>query len=187
MMENGIFQGRALPLLAAIALSACTSPEATVNAAEAQSASTQSSQKPESQEHTNPMDGIRDTLPADACAQDGYWSFFEAFVRSAPLRARYTADAVSLRSLAQPGQETGRVAGQNYSGFRLALNDYRWVLAGTDQDVDLKPTQQGNVFRVEYTPVELGPDEEVVRVTGAPGAYVFEHKGGCWELTQELR
>ncbi len=188
-MMNRVFHGWTWPLLAAIALSACNAPIATANTSAAEAARTTeaSSQKPVPQEHTNTMDDIRDALPADACTQDGYWSFFESFVRSASVRTRYTAEAVSLRSLAQPDLETGRVARQDYSGFRIALNDYQWVLAGTTQDVDLKPTQDGNVFRVDYSPVELGPDDEVVRVTGAPGAYVFEHKNGCWELTQELR
>ena len=31
-------------------------------------------------------------LPADACTPEGYWSFFETFVREPTLRARYSDD-----------------------------------------------------------------------------------------------
>lgn len=132
------------------------------------------------------MDAIDTLLPDDACTREGHWSFFESFVRWDAVRARHTADSVSVRSFAQPDREVGRTLGKDV-GFRIALEDYRWVLAGSDQDLDLQPWQEGDVLRVQYTPVELGPDDEVVRTLGAPGAYVFERRNGCWELTQELR
>lgn len=125
-------------------------------------------------------------LPDDACTREGHWSFFEAFVRWDAVRTRHIADTVSVRSFAQPDREMSRTPGRDV-GFRIALEDYRWVLAGSDQDLDLQPLQEGDVLRVQYTPVELGPDDEVVRTLGAPGAYVFERRNGCWELTQELR
>lgn len=178
------------PLLLAAMLVSCAKVPAVESAAAANPPSAKPAPpKPHGQtvrKQEQDMDAIDTLLPDDACTREGHWSFFESFVRWDAVRARHTADSVSVRSFAQPDREVGRTLGKDV-GFRIALEDYRWVLAGSDQDLDLQPLQDGDVLRVQYTPVKLGPDDEVVRTLGAPGAYVFERRSGCWELTQELR
>lgn len=178
-------------LLAALAVScAKVSPAADAAAAASNvappAAAPTASNDPHPKESANAMDNLDTLLPDDACTWEGHWSFFESFVRWDTVRARYTADTVSVRNLSQPEHEIARTPKKDVA-FRIALDDYRWVLAGSEQDLDLQPSQDGDVLRVEYTPVELGPDDEVLRKLGAPGAYVFERRNGCWELTQDLR
>lgn len=193
-MENRTLKSICSALMIATLMTACAkvSPAAATDHQDPASvaanaaAPAQQQNTPVAQEKDTPMDDANNLLPDDACTREGHWSFFESFVRWDAVRARHTADTISVRHLSQPDHEVARTPKKDVA-FRIALDDYRWVLAGSDQDLDLQPSQDGDVFRVEYTPVELGPDDEVVRKLGAPGAYVFERRNGCWELTQELR
>lgn len=115
-------------------------------------------------------------LPSDACTQEGYWSFFEAFARSPKIRQTYTDD--NVRDAINP--------------FRIGLMDYQWVYVEADQGqaretLSLKETRSGNNFRVEYVRAEFGPDDEVVKTHGKPGVYEFQFKAGCWRLTNSIQ
>jgi hypothetical protein len=123
-----------------------------------------------------PASASTNELPGDACTLDGYWSFFEAFARSAQIRDKYTAP--EARSAIAP--------------FRIALVDDRWYYVEAGQEpgqeaLELKDAREGNGFTVEYTKAELGPDGEVVRKLGAPGKYSFQFTNGCWQLAGASR
>lgn len=106
-------------------------------------------------------------MPGDACTPDGYWSFFEAFVRVPALRATHSDDA-------------GRVALQS---FDIAQQDSRWVRA-SDPTVTLDIKEQRDVigFEVATTPVELDADDNVIRALGPVARYRFEFKDPCWQF-----
>lgn len=114
-------------------------------------------------------------LPADACTLEGYWSFFESFARSAPIRQAHTA--VPLRASLEP--------------FRIALVDDRWVYAGSDAQgrefLDLQEHRQDRRFTVEYVRAEFDAEDEVVSTSGTPGTYTFDYLEGCWQLTAATR
>lgn len=106
-------------------------------------------------------------LPADACTPEGYWSFFETFVREPTLRARYSDDG-------------GR---KSLASFDIAQRDSRWVRGGdAGVALDIRETRQGDTFVVAATPVELDADDEVVRTLGETARYRFEFKEGCWRF-----
>lgn len=136
-------------------------------------------------------------LPAAACTPEGYWEFFESYVRSERVRAAYTWPQVQVRRLQAQDQNVATLKKENYDGFRIGLDDSRWVYldatnqAGQSARLDLQEHSNGQTFRVDYTravfeEAEDG-DEKVVKTYGDPGAYVFEFRNGCWHLTQELR
>jgi hypothetical protein len=115
-------------------------------------------------------------LPADACTTEGYWSFFEAFVRSQHVRESHTAAS----------------AREGINPFHIALVDDRWyyVEAGKepgDQPLDLKEARNGDGFRVDYVRAKFGPEDEVVATYGKPGAYVFQFANGCWQLVKTIQ
>lgn len=118
---------------------------------------------------TNPgKDGLE--IPADACTLEGYWSFFEAFVRSPKMRRVHTASG--LRDVVEP--------------FRISLVDDRWVYAGPgakgDELLDLQERRQGRRFEVEYIRATFDEADEVVSTEGSRASYTFEHADGCWRL-----
>lgn len=140
-----------------------------------------------------------------ACEADNFDSFFEAFVRSPQVRKERTARSVEHRSLANPSELLGQIAGTHYQEiFAISLSDYyyvdtvskqKWESGALDsyQDlwVDVEPAQDHS-YKVKYSKAILRDDGEgdgktFVRRYGATMGYVFELKQGCWELTQELR
>lgn len=123
-----------------------------------------------------PVSNPTDELPGDACTREGYWSFFETFVRSKTIREKYTAPEV--RDAIDP--------------FRIALVDDRWYYVEAGQEpgqkaLELKETLENDAFAVEYTKVDLGPDGEVVKKYGPPGKYLFRYANGCWQLASTPR
>lgn len=106
-------------------------------------------------------------LPGDACTPDGYWSFFEAFVRIPRLRAAHS-DAVGRAAL---------------GSFDIAQQDSRWVRAADPTiDLALRETRNASGFEVAATPVELDSDDEIVRAVGETRRYRFALKDGCWQF-----
>ena len=128
------------------------------------------------------------SLAVDACTQKGYWSFFESFVKSEAIRKSHTSPKVVVSSYSGNAKVEGK-----YKQFKIGLFDSSWIYvdpatkSSNVQRLDLKDELIGNTFRVTYQKVDFGPDEELVKTIGAPGAYVFELQNGCWRLTQELR
>lgn len=122
-----------------------------------------------------PGQNVAEHLPSDACTVEGYWSFFEAFVRYPKVREAYTAAS----------------AREGINPFRIALVDYNWhyVPAGKepgDQPLELKETRDGNSFRVDFVRVKLDAEGEVLETYGKSSAYVFHYVSGCWQLAQYI-
>lgn len=107
-------------------------------------------------------------MPGDACTADGYWSFFESFVRYPALRPAHS-DAAGQAALAL---------------FDIAQQDSRWVRATAPAvALDINETRDGNRFAVKAVPVELDPEDEIVRTLGDPRRYRFELSDGCWRFS----
>jgi hypothetical protein len=161
-------------LITALALAACSVP--TGNAApEPVKANPISEVSAQKGSDMSAVQNPSSNLPTDACTQEGYWSFFEAFAQSQEVRDAHTADAV--RSAINP--------------FRISLVDDRWFYvddAGKGeqerQPLELKDVREGNAFRVEYVRAEFDANDEIVKTYGTPGSYVFNFVDGCWQLTQ---
>ena len=62
----------------------------------------------------------------------------------------------------------------------------------TRLNLEIKKTGE-KTFRVDYIKAEFeytggeSEGERLVRTEGAPNAYIFEHRNGCWYLTQKLQ
>lgn len=112
-------------------------------------------------------------LTGDACTAAGYWTFFEAFVRSADVRESYTN--ASAREAIDP--------------FRIVLVDNAWYYvadqsAQPSEMLELKEQVSGDEFRVDYVRAKIDSEGEVTETYGEPGRYVFRHLDGCWRLVQ---
>lgn len=144
------------------------------------------------------------SLP-EYCAPDEYRSFFENFVRGQDdqgkeTRLTYTADIIEVRDYENPSYLIGTLSKKD-DEFSIDLRDYRWVQL-VPSTVDNSPYTRlqidlirinNNTLRVNYIKAHYaydpnGEGEEYLDYTyGEPGAYIFEHRNGCWNLTQKLR
>jgi hypothetical protein len=142
-----------------------------------------------------------------ACDGKDFASLFGHFAQTKAVRLAYTAPEVQIRSIDHPDRILQTVPGRDYRDFKIAMVDYSYVDADSadrffahksetleDLKVDMTETADG-AYRVAYVKVEYGPpsgddgDEQgaIIRTYGHPGAYLFEPRGGCWQLTQDLR
>jgi hypothetical protein len=144
------------------------------------------------------------SLPA-YCSPDEYRSFFENFVRGQDYqgnetRLTYTAELIEVRDYENPSYLIGTLNKKD-DEFSINLRDFRWVqLVPSTVDnspytrlqIDLKRLNN-NTFRVDYIKAQyvyigvVAEEEYLVRTYGEPGAYIFEHRNGCWYLTQKLQ
>lgn len=139
------------------------------------------------------------------CSPDEYRAFFENFVRGQDYqgnetRLTYTADIIEVRDYENPSYLIGTLNKKD-DEFSINLRDYRWVQL-VPSAVDNSPYTRlqidlirinNNTFRVNYIKAHYAYDpnkegEEYLDYTyGEPGAYIFEHRNGCWNLTQKLQ
>ncbi|MEA5517768.1 MAG: hypothetical protein WAN66_11295 [Limnoraphis robusta] len=153
---------------------------------------------------TNNNHQLQAALP-NYCSPDEYKSFFEHFARGQDYqgnetRFTYTADTIEVRDYENPSILI-EVISKKDDEFSIDLRDYRWVQL-VPSSVDNSPYTRlqidfirfnNNTFRVDYIKAEyaydpqVGEEEYLVRTYGEPGAYIFEHRNGCWNLTQKLQ
>jgi hypothetical protein len=139
------------------------------------------------------------------CAPDEYKAFFQNFVRGQDYqgnetRLTYTADIIEVRDYKNPSYLIGTLNKKD-DEFSIDLRDFRWVQL-VPSTVDDSPYTRlkidlirinNNTFRVDYIKAQyvyigvVAEEEYLVRTYGEPGAYIFEHRNGCWNLTQKLR
>ncbi|MEG5139383.1 MULTISPECIES: hypothetical protein [unclassified Microcoleus] len=141
------------------------------------------------------------------CAPDEYKEFFENFVRGkdrqgTDMRSTYTANRIEVRNYEIPSQLLEVMRRQD-DEFSISLRDYRWVIlvpSSVDNSpytrlkIDLRRVSKDR-FRVDYIKAQYKytgnttgtESEDLVKTYGQPGAYVFQHRNGCWNLTQKLR
>jgi hypothetical protein len=143
----------------------------------------------------------------DYCRVDSYREFFEMFVydrdRSGkPMRLRYTAEQIEVRDYEQPDRVIETLRRQD-DEFSINLRDYRWVQL-VPSAVDNSPYTRlklglertsTNEFRVDYVKAQYKytgdvtgtESEDLVQTYGNLAAYVFQHRHGCWQLTQKFQ
>ncbi|MEB3292477.1 MAG: hypothetical protein VKJ24_04900 [Synechococcales bacterium] len=141
------------------------------------------------------------------CSQESYKEFFQVFVQGRDrqgneTRATYTADRIEVRDYNAPDQVIGTLRRQD-DEFSIDLMDYTWVqkvpstvdnLPYTRLKLDIQRLAEDQ-FRVEYIQAQYKytgdvtgtESEELVQTYGNPGAYIFQHRDGCWQLTQKLQ
>jgi len=141
-----------------------------------------------------------------SCAKDEYKSFFEQFVRGKDnqgneIRYTYTAAYIQVRDYQDPSKLLETMSRKN-DEFSINLRGYRWVQlvpsqvdnsAYTRLKLDIKKVDD-KTFRVDYikaqyqySGVGTNQEETILRTYGEPNAYIFEHRNGCWNLTQKLQ
>lgn len=162
-------------------------------------------------EAANPQSTTPNTSPErkrpDYCELDNYTDFFTVFAagkdwQGNETRNTYTAAQIEVRNYHNPDQIVGALRRQD-DEFSIALRDYRWVqLVPSSVDnspytrlkLDIQRISQ-DTFRVhyikaqyQYTGNTTGTEsEELVQTYGNPAAYIFQHRNGCWMLTQKLQ
>jgi hypothetical protein len=133
-------------------------------------------------------------LPAEACIQseEGFSEFFDIFVQDRPVRESHSAPMIEIGDIKNPNGKGNVVASQQIEPFRIALADNQWVYEepgkspGELARVDINKTLDGNIVRVEFVRAKFSVEDNVVRTTGDPEAYVFAFRNGCWQLTEYL-
>ncbi|MER2196860.1 hypothetical protein [Methylobacterium brachiatum] len=133
----------------------------------------------------------RADLPSGACdkTEDGFTAFLNAIVTDPALRAAYSAPQIAERDLNDPARPVARPI----EPFRLTLIDYMWSYDEPGRDpgklarVELSFTLDGDRMRLGLVRAKFSPEGNLVRTFGAPEAYVFEHRQGCWRLVEHLR
>ncbi len=144
------------------------------------------------------------------CSTAEFSYFFRVFVRGlhdrlprTAVRNAYVWPQVEVRSDRSPSKLLLTAPKQDYigSGFKIGLQQNLWVyldpqvLSGNYPrlEVKFKPLTRQKI-RVEYSQAEYAPvantranQERLVKTFGKSGAYIFEHRLGCWRLTQEIR
>ena len=141
-----------------------------------------------------------------SCAKDQYRSFFEQYVwgkdnQGNEIRYTYTAPYIQVRDYQDPSKLLETMSRKN-DEFSIDLRDYRWVQLVPSQvdnspytrlKLDIKKVDD-KTFRVDYikaqyqySGVGTNQEETILRTYGEPNAYIFEHRNGCWNLTQKLQ
>lgn len=139
---------------------------------------------------------------------DGYVSFFDAFIRSAAVRSRYSSAAIEVILDRGNGSApaTRKVPAREYRDFPILMeDDYRRPARSADRDeyVEVVFNQSSsNRISVEWTRVRyVGPSEggddrgTPVTAEGRPydpegkadGQLLFAPNADCWELVADIR
>lgn len=144
------------------------------------------------------------------CSTSQFPYFFRVFVRGlddlmprSAVRAAHVWKQVEIRSYQKPSQLIKVVPQKDYDEFRIGLMQNLWIYLDptlpnySDNYPRLQVkfnTITRQKVRVEYQKAEYVPanngtrnQERLVKTFGLPGAYIFEHRNGCWHLTQDLR
>ncbi|WP_146048806.1 hypothetical protein [Pseudanabaena sp. BC1403] len=139
------------------------------------------------------------------CGKEEYRSFFEDFVRGKDfqgneIRYTFTSPYVQVRDYRDPSKLLETMSRRN-DEFSISLRDYRWVqLVPADAytpytrlKIDISRVDD-KTFRVDYIKAQYqysgndkDQEEHLVKTYGDPNAYIFEHRNGCWNLTQKLQ
>lgn len=149
--------------------------------------------------------GVKAAKPAIAqCSPDDFKGFFEQFVRNPAAGYDYIDAEVQIRDYQYPSRLLMTIGDKNFVDFRIWAIGNRYVYIdpyanyrGDDELLKkrLKLDYQridAKTFRVNYIRADFINDRKdgngnLVRTYGNPEAYIFEHRDGCWYLTQSLR
>ncbi len=142
--------------------------------------------------------------PVIACGKEDYRRFFEDFVRgkdyqgNEEIRYTFTAPYVQVRDYQDPSKLLETMSRRN-DEFSISLRDFRWVqlvpanayTPYTRLKIDISRVDD-KTFRVDYIKAQYSnndkdQEDRLVKTYGEPNAYIFEHRNGCWNLTQKLQ
>jgi hypothetical protein len=138
------------------------------------------------------------------CSPNEFKSFFEQFVRNPAAGYDYIDAEVQIRDYQDPSRLLMTIGDKNYVDFKI------WAVGNKYVNIDPSARYLGDAellkhrlkldfqridsktFRVNYIRAEFINDRKdgdgtLVRTFGEPEAYIFEHRDGCWHLTQSLR
>ena len=147
------------------------------------------------------------------CSPEEFKSFFELFVRdaldrdkyiSSPVQDKYISSPVQIRDYQDPSLLVMVIGDKDYVDFRIGAigNKYGNLAPFTKYPSNAELLKNrlkldfqridAKTFRVNYISAEFLNDKKegegtLVRTYGSPEAYIFEHRDGCWRLTQSLR
>lgn len=191
-----------LPLFALAVLAACTGAEPVhekgqngPDAAKATSAAKTATQPndvpPAAEEPLSETDRLILDQAKTACKNSDFKQFFEAVLRSQPVRERYFSNPIQTASR--------KVAVSEYR-FPIQIMDYSYIVAGSDlrgpnnwEYVKLEFNQaQDERYRVDWVRVDFGPngDDEGAtpeddREYGPRSYLLFYPTKECWTLVEE--
>ncbi|MFQ6311453.1 hypothetical protein [Lysobacter capsici] len=134
-------------------------------------------------------------MDADACGNNDqdFDNFFNAYIYRPELRPQHTSPSIEIRQISDKNKKIGTETKEQNKPFKIGLIDYRWsyVTAHGKEEksdrIEIKIHREGNAMQVDFIRAKYTNDDTLIRTYGPEGAYVFEHKNNCWQLTQELR
>jgi hypothetical protein len=115
---------------------------------------------------------------------------------------KYISPEVEIRDYQNPSRLLMTISDKNYVIFKIGAIGNKYVMGSLIpflSDAELLKNRlkldfqriNAKTFRVNYIRAEFLNDKKdgdgtLVRTYGNPEAYVFEHRDGCWHLTQQL-
>ncbi len=157
-----------------------------------------------------PIAGLAEAAPSNKpaiaqCSPDDFKGFFEQFMRNGSAGYDYVDAKVQIRDYQDPSRLLMTIGDKDYVDFRIRAIGNRYVYYDPNieryrdndellknrlkldfQRIDAK-TFRVNYIRAEFINDSKDRDGNLVRTYGNPEAYIFEHRDGCWHLTQQLR
>ena len=157
-----------------------------------------------------PIAGLAEAVPPvkpaiAQCSPDDFKGFFEQFMRNGSAGYDYIDAKVQIRDYQDPSRLLMTIGDKDYVDFRIRAIGNRYVYYDPNieryrdndellknrlkldfQRIDAK-TFRVNYIRAEFINDSKDRDGNLVRTYGNPEAYIFEHRDGCWYLTQSLR
>ncbi len=136
------------------------------------------------------------------CAPEAFPSFFEQFVRNPAMRYDYIGAEFQVRDYQDPRRLLMAISDKNYIDFRIGVMGNQYVFIDPSikylGEAELFKNRlrlnyqklNAKTFRVNYIRAKLVDDRRdgtLVSNSGETEAYIFEHRDGCWHLTQSLR
>lgn len=187
-------------IFALLALSIACSPSTAKNE---KSSSTphpqQQNQNPTSTAQSEPSTTYdkQDKLPQGICDKNekSFSAFLNEYVNKRDIREQFMAHEIEIRSFSDPTKKIGVETSAQNRPFKIGLVNHMWSYMEAEKDKSSEPHSlikidkklHGESMRVDFVKAEFTPDHDLIRTYGPMGAYIFEHKQGCWQLTQELR
>lgn len=136
-------------------------------------------------------------MPQGICDKNekSFSAFLNEYVNKRDIREQFMAHEIEIRSFSDPTKKIEIETSAQNRPFKIGLVNHMWSYMEAEKDKSSEPYAfikidkklHGESMRVDFVKAEFTPDHDLIRTYGPMGAYIFEHKQGCWQLTQELR
>lgn len=135
------------------------------------------------------------SMDADACgnSDQDFDNFFNSYIYRPELRSQYTSPNIEIRQFSDKNKKIGVENKEQNKPFKIGLIDYRWSYVTPNEKaekfdrIEIKIHRVDETMQVDFIRGHYTNDDTLTETYGAKGAYVFERKNNCWQLTQELR